>query len=169
MQDCFHQQYDGTTDGQGQSNQPLRKIPEVVVDITHMLHGNGIFDLNFMVNVGIDIPCMKRLGYTISRGFFFLVSPLPWSQGTLRSCWISHFHLSQQRYWWITYHSHMENATLGPPNLWTSKKWSMTRWWLQILFIFTPYLGKWSDLTIFFSSRVGSTTNKMMISNFGNS
>ena len=83
MQDCFHQQYDGTTDGQGQSNQPLRKIPEVVVDITHMLHGNGIFDLNFMVNVGIDIPCMKRLGYTISRGFFFPCLPLTLKSGNL--------------------------------------------------------------------------------------
>ena len=29
--------------------------------------------------------------------FCFLVSPLPWSEGTLRSCWISHFHLSPNK------------------------------------------------------------------------
>ena len=37
-----------------------------------MLHGNGIFDLKFMVNVGIEIPCMKRFGLHNFYRFFFL-------------------------------------------------------------------------------------------------
>ena len=71
MQDFFHQQYDGTKDGQGQSNQPLRKIPAEVVDITHMLHGNGIFDFIFYGKCRYRYSMHEAIWVTQFLQFFF--------------------------------------------------------------------------------------------------
>ena len=38
----------------------------------------------------------------------------------------------------------------------------MTGWWFQTCFNFSPYLGKWSNLTSIFFRWVGSTTNYLM-------
>ena len=57
---------------------------------------------------------------------------------------------------------------LTPDYLWTCslqrhRKTTYSRWWFQIFFIFTPYLGKIPILTFIFFNWVGSTTNQYFV------
>ena len=45
-------------------------------------------------------------------------------------------------------------------------KWCLTRWWFQIIFIFYPYLGKWSNFTNIFQR---SWNHQLVMLNLHNS